>query len=314
MWLCLTIFLIITFFSSIFSKKLLKKIKFKYYIIAFSGFILIIIVLWNLAIKITEPLVLFNNINIKEESTCDITKIKPNTLYKFEFNINAKTEYKIDELYTIEICERNKYDDILIKHEIKFGCFEGIKNIAFTTTPYTYKILLKFKSKYRVAQRGLIINSLKINNEERPLKYKFLPTKIVDKIQDINLKTISVTERLSYMKDACKLIKKYGLLGIGADGWKDRQTEVQEYYNYANEVHSYILEVFCEFGIIGFISLIGIIIIVFKELLLKSKNNINKQFILFAIIVLVIHSFMDFELSFMYILVVLFCLIAIVRF
>ena len=313
-WLILVAFLAIAFFSNMFSEKILKKVKVRYCIIAFACAVLIVIVLWNVALKITEPLVLFNNINIKEEPTCDITNVMPDTEYKFEFNISAKAEYKIDELYTIEVCERNKYDDILIKHEIKFGNFEGIKDIDFTTTPYTHKILLRFKSKHRVAQRGLVINSLKINNKEKPLKYKFLPSKIVDKVQDINLKTISVTERFSYMKNACKLIKKYGLLGIGADGWKDRQSEVQEYYNYANEVHSYILEVFCEFGIVGFVALIGIMIIIFKELLLKSKNDVNKLYILFAIIVLLIHSFMDFELSFMYILVVLFCLIATIRF
>ena len=61
-------------------------------------------------------------------------------------------------------------------------------------------------------------------------------------------------------------------------------------------------------------ALIGIMIIIFKELLLRSKNDVNKLSILFAIIVLLMHSFMDFELSFMYILVVLFCLIATIRF
>ena len=278
--------------------------------------VLFIILIWNIGLKITEPLILFNDVNIKEEQTQDVTNIIPNTLYKFEFDISAKTAYEIDNLYKIQICERNKYDDILITHEITFGTFEGIKNIEFTTTPYTYKILLKFETKNRVAQRGLIINSLKINDEIKPLKYKFLPTKIVDKVQDINLKTISVTERFEYMKDACKLISKYGILGIGADGWKDRQTEVQDYWNFANETHSYILEVFCEFGIVGFIAVICIIVkILYKmlQVIKDKKYDIIQISIIIAVLVLLAHSCIDFELSFMYMLIVLFTLIAVIE-
>ena len=318
-WLVLIAFLFIIFFSNIISKKIvakLSKIKIRYFAIALGGLSLVVIILWNIAIKTTEPLVLFDDIYTKEEPTIDITNITPSTYYKFEFDINSKVEFSVDDLYTIEIAERNKYDDILVTHKIEFGSFEGIKDIEFTTTDYTYKILLSFKTKHKVAQRGLTINSLKINGTEKTLKYKYLPSKIVDKVQDINLKTISVTERFSYMKDACKLISKYGILGIGADGWKDRQSEVQEYYNYANEVHSYILEIFCEFGIVGFIALCGIIILVFLRAinLLKKPEDENEMSILLALIVLIVHSFIDFELSFMYMLVFLFSLIATIRF
>ena len=154
---------------------------------------------------------------------------------------------------------------------------------------------------------------MKVNGVEEPLDYKFLPTKIVDKVKDIGLSTISVTERFEYMKDSCKLIGKYGLLGIGADGWKDRQKEVQDYFNFANEIHSYPLEVFCEFGIVGFIGIVGIIaeifILVFKLIKNKERGSLRVGIVL-AISTLLLHSFMDFELSFMYLLIVLFSLLA----
>ena len=313
------IFTVIIYLNSIISSKILKiikKIKLKYYILILTIFLLSTLLIWNIGLKATEPLVLFNSVNTKEEPTQDITNIKPNTQYKFEFDINSKTAYKTDNIYTIRICERNRYDDILVTHEIELGTFQGIKDIEFTTTPYTYKILLEFKTDNRVAQRGLIINSLKINEKIKPLKYKFLPTKLVDKIQDINLKTISVTERFEYMKDACKLISKYGILGIGADGWKDRQYEVQDYWNFANEPHSYILEIFCEFGIIGFIAVICIIIKIlykFIEIIKKKQYDISQISIILAVLVLFMHSCIDFELSFMYMLIILFTLIAIIE-
>ena len=317
--LLLLIFIAIIYLSNIISTritKIIKKIKIKYYIIIAVIFLLLIILIWNVGLKITEPLVLFNDVNTKEEPTQDITNITPNTSYKFEFDISSKTAYKTDNIYTIQISERNRYDDILITHEIKSGTFEGTKDVEFTTTPYTYKILLKFETENRVAQRGLIINSLKINNQIKPLKYKFLPTKLVDKIQDINLKTISVTERFEYMKDACKLISKYGILGIGADGWKDRQTEVQDYWNFANEPHSYILEIFCEFGIVGFIAIICIIIKIlykFIQIIKNKQYNVSQISIILAVLVLFMHSCIDFELSFMYMLIILFTLIAMIE-
>lgn len=319
-WIITGIFIIIAFLSSMLSRKIIRvieKIKVKYYFLFAIIFIVIIILVWNIGIRMTEPLVLFNSVNVREEATHDITNIKPNTFYNFEFDIDSKTDYNTDNIYKIQICERNKYDDILVTHEITFGTYKGIKNIEFTTTEYTHKILLKFETQNRVAQRGLTINSLKINNEEKPLKYEFLPTKIVDKVQDINLKTISVTERFEYMKDACKLISKYGILGIGADGWKDRQTEVQDYWNYANEPHSYILEIFCEFGIIGFISVMGIIVQILNKLFRKIKekqNNVMQITIILSVLILLIHSCIDFELSFMYMLMVLFSLIAMIEF
>ena len=316
-WIILLIFVLITVLTCILSEKislLLEKIKPRYYIMFIVIFCALVIVVWNIGIRMTEPLVIFDGESISEV-TKDVINIQPNTEYNFEFDIISKTAHKYTEteVYAIQVCERNKYDDIILTHEIEVGNFEGIQKIEFTSSEYTYKIQIKFRSKSRRAQRGLTINSLKINGIEEPLNYKFLPTKIVDKVRDIGLSTISITERFEYMKDSCKLIGKYGLLGIGADGWKDRQKEVQDYFNFANEIHSYPLEVFCEFGTVGFIGIAGIIvevfILVFKLIKNKKRRNLRIGIVL-AISILLMHSFMDFELSFMYLLIILFSLLA----
>ena len=309
----ITYIIYISIISIHYKKKINTKIHLKYVLGLLILMFLTIIILWNVFIKFTEPLILFNDVNTKQEPTQDITNVKPNTLYKFEFDIDSQTGYNTDDIYEIQICERNKYDDILITHKIEFGRFKGIKTIEFSSTEYTHKFLLKFITKNRVAQRGLTINQLKINDEVKPLKYKFLPTKLVEKVYDINFKTISVTERFEYMKDACKLISKYGMLGIGADGWKDRQLEVQDYYNFTNETHSYILEIFLEFGIIGFIAFIGIVIQILIKVIKLIKNRYYDAVqisIMISILVLIIHSCIDFDLSFMYMLILLFTLIA----
>ena len=316
-WLIFLVFALVTALTCIPSEKvsnLLEKIKLRYYIIFAVILCILAVVVWNIGIRMTEPLVIFNGESISDV-TKDVINIQPNTEYNFEFDIISKTAHKYTEtdVYEIQVCERNKYDDIILTHEIEVGNFEGIQNIEFTSSEYTYKVQVKFRSKSRLAQRGLTINSLKVNGVEEPLNYKFLPTKIVDKVKDIGLSTISVTERFEYMKDSCKLIGQYGLLGIGADGWKDRQKEVQDYFNFANEIHSYPLEVFCEFGIVGFIGIVGIIVEIFLLVFTLIKNKERKSLrigIVLAISTLLLHSFMDFELSFMYLLIVLFSLLA----
>lgn len=315
-WILLIVFILLTVISNLISKKtvtFMGKIKFRYYIIILITIVLVIAIVICVGMQMTAPLVIFDNIYTKKVPTQDINDVLPNTKYKFEFDIDSKVAFEDKNIYEIEICERNIYDDILKTHKIEFGSFDGIKELEFETTEYTHKFLIRFNSDSRAAQRGLTINSMKINGEERAVNYKFLPIRLVDKIKDIKLDTISVRGRFEYIEESIKLIGKYGLLGIGADGWKDRRVEVQNYYDTVNEPHSYILEVFCEFGIIGFIALVSIFIYLLRKFIQELKKD-NKDLIrisiLLAIIVLFIHSTIDFELSFMYMLVVLFALLA----
>ena len=318
-WGMLVLFAVIIIVSNYISekiKRIISKIKIKYIVIISIVLIIITIIIICVGINQKAPLVIFDDIFTKKVPTQDINNVTPNTNYKFEFNIDAKVAYGVESIYEIEISERNIYDDIIKTHKIEFGEFKGTKELEVTTTEYTYKFLIRFNSKLSTAQRGLIINSMKINGKEEAVNYKYLPIRLVDKIKDIKLNTISVRGRAIYVEDTLKLISKYGLIGIGADGWKDRRVEVQEYYDIASEPHSYILEVFCEYGILGFIALVLIFIYIVKKLIdeLKKKDkDLFKISIILSFIILFIHSTIDFNLSFMYMLVIFFILLALIN-
>ena len=318
-WFMLLLFIGITFISNFISekiKKVISKIKIRYIVIVSILLIIIAIIVISIGINQKAPLVIFDDIYVNKVPTQDINNVTPNTNYKFEFDIDAKVAYGVESIYEIEISERNIYDDIIKTHKIEFGEFKGTKELEFTTTEYTYKFLIRFNSKLSTAQRGLTINSMKINGKEEAVNYKYLPIRLVDKIKDIKLNTISVRGRAIYVEDTLKLISKYGLIGIGADGWKDRRVEVQEYFDIASEPHSYILEVFCEYGILGFIALVLIFIYIVKKLIdeLKKKDkDLFKISIILSFIILFIHSIIDFNLSFMYMLVIFFILLALIN-
>ena len=322
-WLILLLFIGIVCITAIASEKTvstlrkmvytLKKIKIRYYVISLLLLGIIVIYLLYIGIHTVTPLEIFKNLDMKSAPTHDINDVIPNTTYTFEFNIDSKVAFNAQDNYFIQICERNKYDDIIKTHEIEFGTYQGIKTIEFTTTKYTCKFLLRFETKSEVAQRGLTVYGLKINGEDEILNYKYLPERLVNKIKDIRLNTISVRGRWDYYIDTVKLIGKYGILGIGADGWEDRRVEVQEYYDSTSEAHSYPLEVFCEFGVLGFIAIIYIFIFILKSIIniIKQKeNNLTNTSIVIAILALLVHACIDFDLSFMYMLILFFTLLA----
>ena len=256
--------------------------------------------IYLVGIRLDIPLKLFTE---QEESSMErrtIRNIEKDTEYTFLFETEAKTKLRRAQNYIIEVAEENKYYDTIEKHEIYIGNETGTKEIKFKTSKEVDTIVIYFRSILKMTQQGLTIKSLQINGEKYPLKYAYLPIKLVEKIQSISYKDKSVWERLVYFKDATKIIKDNIWLGTGAKGWQYNYEDYQEYFYQTTESHSFILQVFIENGIVGFISLIILIIYSFVNIT-KRKNKI--RIIDLAFIILTLHSFMDFDMSFYCIMV-----------
>ena len=256
--------------------------------------------IYLVGIRLDIPLKLFTE---QEESSMErrtIRNIEKDTEYTFLFETEAKTKLRRAQNYIIEVAEENKYYDTIEKHEIYIENETGTKEIKFKTSKEVDTIVIYFRSILKMTQQGLTIKSLQINGEKYPLKYAYLPIKLVEKIQSISYKDKSVWERLVYFKDATKIIKDNIWLGTGAKGWQYNYEDYQEYFYQTTESHSFILQVFIENGIVGFISLIILIIYSFVNIT-KRKNKI--RIIDLAFIILTLHSFMDFDMSFYCIMV-----------
>ena len=318
LWLLLLIFslvapVVVLIFERLNTK--LLKIKIKYVIFFILTIIIIFIITIIIGLQQTEPLVLFNTSRSEKEVTKELYQIKGNTNYTFTFDIEAKSGYENTDLFKITILEKNKYFDDIVQTEMEFGTYTGKKEITITTTENTTEVFIIFSSKIVKDDMYLKINSLQINNKEEVLNYKFLPTSLINKIENINFNTKSAWERGVFIKDALKLAKDNFLFGIGGDGWQYREGEVQSYYYWAREVHSYPVQVFLEFGILGLLSLIGIIIIVAKYSYsyLKNQKDIEFVTILCSVLIVFLHSFLDFDMSYMCIMISIFTLLGILN-
>lgn len=313
-WLILVIMLIIAYCSIILLDKLyykIEKITKKTYAIITIICIIGLSILIAIGTNLTLPLNIYEPDSSSAMVKYKIQNIVPNKEYSIKFDINAKSTLNNIENYKITVSEENKYYDTVQEHGITFNNFEGVKEIKFITSNETIEFAIYIESEYPIAQLGLTINSLTINGENHPLKYLYLPVSLVDKIKDINLNDKSVWERGTYYEDALEIIKNDFLTGLGANAWKYKYLEVQEYNYSATEVHSFPMQILLENGIIALILLLIIIILIIINLIKNIKLKKNNVGIFCALILLILHSFVDFDMSFYYIMMLFFTLLAI---
>ena len=171
--------------------KYIQKIKIKNIIIISCIFIIGISVWTSFELQNSKEFVVFNKNSNADYNSKKINNIKPNEKYTFSFDMFAdigliKNDSEQD-IFTINIIQRDKRNVDITNTEEKFGKFSGVKDISIETSENTSEIKIEFKSKYSSVPKEWIIKSLKINGVEKILEYKHLPTKLVEKIKDINI-------------------------------------------------------------------------------------------------------------------------------
>lgn len=287
------------------SKKydIIMKIKMKTYVIIAGIGLLIVLMVYFVGLLFDKPLTIFFSQNETSEVKYKVSNIIPNTKYVFTFDIDAKSKLENKENYIIRVEEENKYLDTIQVHEIKINSYKGKKQIEFVSSNETVEIAITFNTAYAKFQEGLKINSLKINDEKYVLDYVYLPVNLVKRIESISLNQKSLWERTVFWKDGLKIIKNNPLFGFGGNGWKYNYESVQSYVYSTSEVHSHFLQIWIDSGIVGIVLYIIINIYVVCCLIIKLKNK-NINLIDFAFILLVLHSIIDFDMSFYVIMVV----------
>ena len=110
----------------------------------------------------------------------------------------------------------------------------------------------------------------------------------------------TLIRRFDYMKDALTLLKRHWLFGIGPGAWKYYQNLVQTTQYSVTYVHNAWLQMWLDYGIIFFVAML----IVLAKTLWRFATT--RQYLLLTITVFIIaHSFVDINLSFGLILILL---------
>lgn len=247
-----------------------------------------------------------------------IRGVNSDTDYKYTFDMSAQSDKDYD-IFTISIVEITRFFSEKTLATEHFSEFQGEKNIDFhTTKDDILQIEVRIKNNLN---KKITINNFKINNEKYILEYKIIPEPILRIFTTFNLKNTSVIQRFDYWTDSAKIIQRNCLIGGGGNTWRVMYGQVQDYLYYAKEDHSYLLELFMSFGILGLVSFIFIIAITIMNAkdnlkdLKKGKNNFYNLWlsIIIGFSIIIIHSTMDFDMSYLIIEMITFIYIAILN-
>ncbi|AIQ14755.1 O-antigen ligase family protein [Paenibacillus durus] len=131
-----------------------------------------------------------------------------------------------------------------------------------------------------------------------------LPDNIETRLENINFQQHSVLERFTFYKDALKVAKDYPVLGAGGGGWAALYEKYQNNPYTSRQAHNFFLQYLIEVGILGFIVFMGFILFVFYKYIrgyMKQRERDDYEngfFFLIIALSILLHSVLDFNMSY----------------
>ena len=121
------------------------------------------------------------------------------------------------------------------------------------------------------------------------LAYRLLPVSLQNRF---SLGTGTLTDRFYYWHDVWENLAAIGFIGRGGDGWMYLMYRIQSYPYLTSEIHSSVIDIFLETGLIGLLYIMVITIFASRNLWR------NKSAAFPAFIFLILHSLLDFTFSY----------------
>jgi O-antigen ligase len=128
--------------------------------------------------------------------------------------------------------------------------------------------------------------------------------KITNRIISISFKSKTLQERLVFVRDGFNIIKGNFLFGTGGEGWQTLFKQHRSYDYFVLHPHNYFLQVVIEVGVLGFLCLFSFFIFFFYYFIKEFRNS-NDEFHMITmgslgigIILILIHSAIDINLTF----------------
>ena len=244
-----------------------------------------------ISLSITKPLHISQNSN-ENSNVIILSNIKKET-NKISFKVNVND---VDTRYKINL---NSIDKNNIENNIKVFNYtqtsSGIFDFKFDLTDD-----IKYLKMYVECQKGsIIIDKLYLNDNKQKLDYVFISRNLIYRFKDLIYGSTSTSDRVMYYNDAVKIICKSVpniFIGTGGEGFKNIYEQIKTKEYYSTEVHNSFLQIVVETGVFG--GLIISIILIYS--LFKSKND----YIKLAYLLLIIHSFIDLNFSYMFMIAI----------
>lgn len=133
-----------------------------------------------------------------------------------------------------------------------------------------------------------------------------LPGNIGDRLENLNLQQHSFLERMTFYKDAVKVLKDYPIFGAGGGAWASIFEKYQNNPYSSRQAHSFVMQYLVESGLLGFIIFVAFLIFIFYKYIrgyIKAGEHERESYFIYFILVfsILMHSLMDFNMSFVFI-------------
>lgn len=218
--------------------------------------------------------------------TRNIYGIKPGNqdLY-IKLDLSENADYEIN-VYEIDSKFNKKIITHILPWQFSNGEYVGKIDVSNDVSKLFFTLTAKSSE--------VTVSKFKINNKNITLSYMFMPDSLIFRLKDTFNNDSNNILRLTYYKDAIKLVKKSPLVGIGGEGFKSRYQEVQNEGYISSETHSAPMQILVEAGIVG-VTIYVLIIALVLILILKSKD---KSLNLMLFVAFVVTSTFDLVFSF----------------
>jgi Tfp pilus assembly protein PilF len=293
----------------------LKKINRKTLLLGGGGLvtltIALIVILLGVVLNTEKPIELSHRHNEKD-SVKEIAKVidgvQSNNEYIFKYDIQSSSQDEKKWAYKLIVDSINNKKETQNILETTNIDLQDSNEIVFKTLEDTEKLNVRIINQYAGTsvklQNAVLVNQSNNQQERVIFRYKYIPDSIAARFNDINAETHSVTERIVFYKDALKMIKDRPIVGAGGGGWAALNFMYQSYMYWSTQTHNYIMQVWIETGTVGLLALLsflGLLLInIYKIRKQKKVNNddmVLAMTLAVAVISLVAHSIIDFDLS-----------------
>lgn len=324
LWLAFGLDIILVYILSLIVNKGINRIRINKKILLIALVIITIIIsIYILAVKdIGEPIVVENG-----DDYIELLGLKNNEQYNIKINVSF--DLKDTELKDIE---KNKQPILQIAHysskrnKITLGqnvLQNGEQILEFDLQAKDdfdrFRIYIKNLDN---KQHNVVVNHIYINNKEYIVKYKYLPNDIIRMVRSLSFRTVSVYERIAFYEDSLKLAKNHLIFGAGGNVFANHIKPYQSYvHGYNGESHSYIIDLLLDYGIIGLLTYVSIVVLTIfnaRKIIINARKENNKHLplylaSLFGLLLFTLHAAIDYDMNYLVTISVYYMFIAILN-
>lgn len=319
--LSIVISLVLTILLHILYKKFLKSISNKAVNIVLTSFVLIFAGFVTFLLSVKEPIEYKVEHVVGEEKSWknisfyieNVDKLKD---YTFEFDVKSSLENPYSYGVIIRSYdEKNEFEEIYREFNPVGADFQH-KKIEFTTLGNTRKLLFllyNYETDSYTIYTNIVLKDDMGNIIKKQERFKYIPDIIANRFANIKLDDNNASSRIQFTKDGIEIFKDNILIGAGGGGWKNLYRQYQSRPYNTTEVHNFYVQYAIEVGLLGLIPLATILVQLLIGFIKTIKNKTNYLSVYLAVLLMFMHSSIDFNLSLVAVAYILWLLIGILN-